>query len=64
MTDRGAKRRRCVVIINDGGEGREMAQSSDGRSFQRRGAVMDQHTIDTLNQSINFRLFSLTAWAT
>ena len=30
---------------NDGGEGRpkEMVRSSGGRSFQRRGAVMDMH---------------------
>ena len=29
------------MIGNDGGGGKEMVQSSGGRSFQRRGAVMD-----------------------
>jgi len=29
------------VICNDGGEGKEMVRSSGGRSFQRRGAVMN-----------------------
>ena len=31
----------CLVIGNDGGGGKEMVRSSGGRSFQRRGAVMD-----------------------
>ena len=38
MTGRGGG---CVVIGNGGGGGKEMVRSSGGRSFQRRGAVMD-----------------------
>jgi len=33
------------VIGNDGGGGEEMARSSGGRSFQRRGAVIDMDSI-------------------
>ena len=29
------------MIDNDGGGGKEMARSSGGRSFQRRGEVME-----------------------
>ena len=36
------RRRWCIVIGNNGGEGKEMVRSPGGRSlFQRRGAVMD-----------------------
>jgi len=38
VTDRGDG---CLVIDNDGGGGKEMVRSSGGRSFQRRGPVMD-----------------------
>ena len=31
----------CLVVGNDGGGGNEMVRSLGGRSFQRRGAVMD-----------------------
>ena len=45
MTDRGGG---CVVIGNDGGGGKEMVRSSGGRSFQRRGAVMDMAWLENM----------------
>ena len=45
MTDRGGG---CVVIGNDGGGGKEMVRSSGGRSFQRRGAVMDMARLENM----------------
>jgi len=33
------------VIGNDGGVGKKMVRSSGGRSFQRRGAVIDMATV-------------------
>ena len=45
MTDRGGG---CVVIDNDGDEGKEMVRSSGGRSFQRRGAVMDMARLENM----------------
>ena len=38
----------CVVFGNDGGGGKEMVQSSGGRSFQRCGAVMDMARLETM----------------
>src|SRR6218665_1551818 len=43
MTDRGGG---CLLIGNDGGGGKEMVRSSGGRSFQRRGAVMDRARLE------------------
>ena len=34
------------MIGNDSGEGKEMVQSSGGRSFQRHGAVMDMARLE------------------
>jgi len=45
VTDRGGG---CVVIENDGGEGKEMVRSSGGRSFERRGAVMDMAQLENM----------------
>ena len=45
MTDRGGG---CVVIGNDGGGCKEMVRSSGGRSFQRRGAVMDMARLENM----------------
>ena len=44
MTDRGDG---CLVIDNNGGEGKEMVRSSGGRSFQRRG-VMDMVRLENM----------------
>jgi len=38
----------CLVIGNGGGVGKEMMRSSDGRSFQRRGAVMDMARLENM----------------
>jgi len=46
--DRGAGRRRSLVTGNDNGGGKEMVRSSDGRSFQRRGAVMDMARLEKM----------------
>ena len=45
MTDRGGG---CLVIGNDGGGGKEIVRSSGGRSFQRRGAVMDMALLENM----------------
>ena len=45
MTDRGGG---CVVIGNDSGGGKEMVRSSGGRSFHRRGAVMDMERLENM----------------
>ena len=48
MTDRGGGWRLCLVIGNNGGGGKEMVRSSDGRSFQIRGAVMDMALLENM----------------
>ena len=48
MTDRGGGGRRYLVIGNDGGGCKEMVRSSGGRSFQRRGAVMDMARFENM----------------
>jgi len=45
VTDRGGG---CRVIGNGGGGGKEMVRSSGGRSFQRRGAVMDMTRLENM----------------
>jgi len=45
VTDRGGG---CIVISSDGGGGKEMVRSSVGRSFQRRGAVMDMARLENM----------------
>ena len=47
MTDRGGG---CVVI--DGGGGKEMVRSSGGRSFERRGAVMDMARLENMRWEV------------
>jgi len=48
VTDRGAGWRWCSVICNDDGGGKEKVLSSDGRSFQRRGAMMEMALLENL----------------
>ena len=45
MTDRGGG---CVVIENDGGEGKEMVRSSGGRLLKIRGSVMDMAQMENI----------------
>jgi len=42
----------CVVIGNDGGGGKEMIRTLDGRSFQRRGAVMDMARLENMRWEV------------
>ena len=45
MTDRGGG---CLVIVNGGAGTKEIARSSGGRSFQRRGTVMDMAWMENM----------------
>jgi len=49
MTDIGGG---CVVLGNDGGGGQEMVRSSGGRSFQRRGGVMDMARLENMRWEV------------
>ena len=40
------------MIGNDGGGGKEMVRSSGGRSFQRRGAVMDTAQLENMRWEV------------
>src|SRR6218665_2890339 len=51
VMDRGGG---CVVIGNDGGGGKGMVRSSGGRSFQRRGAVMDNSVPRIVFSALSF----------
>jgi len=42
------------VICNDGGGGKEMLQISGGKSFQRRGAVMDMAWLENMKWEVTW----------
>src|SRR6218665_381063 len=42
----------CVVIGNDGGGGKEMIRTLDGRSFQIRGAVLDMARLENMRWEV------------
>ena len=41
------------MIGNDGGGCKEMVRSSGGRSFQRRGAVMDMARLENMRREVS-----------
>ena len=47
--------RNPLAYATDGGRGKEMVRSSGGRSFQRRGAVMDMATVKEHEMSSDWR---------
>src|SRR6218665_1157084 len=49
VTDRGGG---YLVIGNDGGGGKEMVRSSGGRSFQKRGALMDMAPLENMRLEV------------
>jgi len=42
------------VIVIDGGGGKHMARSSGGRSFQKRGAVMDMARLENMRWEVTW----------